>query len=155
MRWFFVFVLCLFAVPAVAQQSAICRGKQVFDIGGGASACLIEVGQTSIRKTLTRDDGQGGSSSSNRAGLIHVAAFGSFDPKLSLTSRRMSAICNAYREAALAGVGQDARSIVIRIDWPTAPADSVSRNRSVVSTDPVPVQAAFANRSCRSVRYFG
>ncbi|MEO1362457.1 MAG: hypothetical protein AAFU86_01630 [Pseudomonadota bacterium] len=154
MRYLLALVMLVLAFPAMAQQSSICRNKQVFDIGGGASACLIEVGQTSIRETLTRDDGQGSKRNSSMAALIHVVAFGAFDPRLSLTSRRMSSICNAFRDRALSGVPQSARSIVIRIDWPEAP-DGSARNRSVVSKSGQPVQAAFANRSCRSVRYFG
>ncbi|WP_415921114.1 hypothetical protein [Tateyamaria sp. SN6-1] len=115
---------------------------------------MIELGRTSIRQTLTRDDGQGSKSNSNAAALIHVAAFGTFDPKLQLTTRRMAAICNAFREQALSGVPQSARSIVVRIDWPDA-SGNPARNRSVVSNDGVPVQASFSNRSCRSIRYFG
>lgn len=153
MRLVMALLVALLAVPAYAQQSAVCKGKPSFDLGNGATGCLLGVGTTSIRKTTRRDDGQS-KSSSRGAGLIHVALFGSHTEKHSIKTPRVRNMCEMFRDTLIAASpSQNLRAIVVRMDWPEA---TVPNGRHVRWVDGRSIRSytASLNRSCRAVKHF-
>lgn len=152
-RYLFTVLFFVLALPALAQQPSICRGKSSFDLGDGASGCLLGVGPTAITRGVRRDDGQ---SKSNRwdAGLIAVAVFGSYEERWSTLTPRMRKTCNLFRDALLAEPEMEGvRDIVVAMYWPEEPLPKYGARR-MPNGDTAKTDAAALNRNCRAVNHF-
>lgn len=153
MRTLIVLVTFCLALPALAQQSAECRGKQTFDLGAGTTGCLLEVRQTKVTKTVRRDDGLG-SSHSRGAILIKVALLGEYTEAWPTMTPRMRQICNLFLEQAKQQLGATSvRTVVVEKTWPNV-AWPASTPRYKTIRWRTPRQAAMMNRNCRAVKYF-
>ncbi|WP_223422992.1 hypothetical protein [Tateyamaria pelophila] len=152
MRSLLAVFLLVFALPAFAQQEPECRGKQPFDLGGGVTGCLLDVGTTEITKTRTRDDGASSSTRDNTAGQIRVLLFGAYDGSKRVISRRITAVCKAFLPNLKAEMaGTRFHQVVVVLVWPRVanPGDFVP-----VANSKVAIQPAFSSAACRGVKFF-
>lgn len=153
MRALLVFLLMIFAVPAVAQQERECRGKQPFDLGGGVSGCLLDVGTNEITTTRSRDDGASSSTRDNVAGQIRVLMFGAHDSSRRVINGRITAVCNAFLPALQAEPSNKSfHQIVVVMIWPRV---ANTGDFVPVAQSKADVQAAYSSAKCRGVRHFG
>lgn len=153
MRAIVLAVAFFLAQPLGAQQPAECKGKQMFDLAGGATACLMSIGPVNVTKSIIRDDGLG-SSRSQGAVLIKVAIFGRYTEKWSVSTPRMRQFCAMFSDAAAQEMGNRSyNKIVVEQNWVATPFPANAPwHKKLKSKNPR--QAAQMNTRCRSIAYF-
>lgn len=152
MRYLLAILCITLALPlAAATSNKECRGKKTFGLSDGTTGCLLEVKETSITSTLSRDDGQ---SKSRKTGavLVAVGLFGQFDTNIRVTSKRMGEICSLLKEDVAKGNGGTMpRNVIVQMVWPGVQLPEPTRANGGQYLN----QAAQLNKSCRSPKYFG
>ena len=142
-----LFVFALFVSGPLFAQPSECRGKQSFDLGNGTTGCLLDIRETSITKSVIRDDGQS-RSNARGAALIEVAMFGTFSKKWSISTPRMKAVCSLFADQTKATLaGKSVKQIVVVMRWPREPGTVVLPNR-VLRGKGYQTHAAFMSSSC-------
>ena len=153
MRAFLILAAFVIAGSASAQGANICQDKQAFDLGDGATGCLLEYKPTAVTKTIRRDDGLG-SKHSRDAVLIRVALFGEHTEAWSISTPRMRQICGLFLDQAKQGLGLGkVRTVVVEMRWPEVKRPTLRVGNRVMRGG-TERQAAMMNRNCRAVKYF-
>mmetsp|Transcript_27766 Transcript_27766/g.51717 ORF Transcript_27766/g.51717 Transcript_27766/m.51717 type:complete len:154 (-) Transcript_27766:2078-2539(-) len=153
MRALLVILFMIVAVPAVAQQERECRGKQPFDLGGGVTGCLLDVGTGEITMTRSRDDGASSSTRDSVAGQVRVLMFGNHSGSRRVIGQRIASVCKAFLptlEAELEGTRFN--RVVVVLIWPR-----IANTGDFVpaTTSKAEVQMGLSSAKCRGARFFG
>jgi len=153
MRYLFACLLMAAALPAAAAQpSAACKGQQSYALSDGSSWCLLHSDKTTLTSTLSRDDGNSKSSSS-QAHIFVVAMNGAFSKRMGTSEKRMKEICQVMRSKSpdlFAGRTRD-RNIIVSMLWPEKAAAEGLSNLD----HRFPNQAAAMTKKCSALRHFG
>ncbi|WP_415403713.1 hypothetical protein [Tateyamaria sp. SN3-11] len=151
-RYLLAIVLMCLALPAMAQQQSVCRGKQSFKLSDGSSGCLLGAGESTIKRSVLRD-GQISKTNTRGAATIGVAMFGQFNPKWRVSTPRMKEVCTLFSDAAIKSVPNgNPKSIVVQMIWPDVP--NPSKHKHLLRKSRFANQTAYMSKSCRSVNYF-
>ena len=146
----FAIALLILSLPAAAQAASECRGKKTFKLSDGATWCLIYKGETTVTNTLSRDDGQSKSKSTDMPVFV-VAMDGTFKKSMGKSEKRMKEICQRLQVTnADAFTGGKRARVVVSMLWPEK-----ARAEGKKATARFANQAGSVNTTCRSVRLFG
>ena len=152
MRYLLAILCITLALPAAAATTnKECRGKKAFELSDGTSGCLLEIKETTVTSTLSRDDGQSKSRKAE-AVLVAVGLFGSFDTNIRVTSKRIQEVCSILKgEVAQGNGGAMPKNVIVHMVWPGVQLPKPTRANGGQYLNQVPQ----LNKSCRSPQYFG